>query len=164
MAAPAGSTALVRVGDAEVASVEGAGLPADQLKAARADVEGRIKAALTAAGYPERADPERINLPLVFLILMVFMTAACALYGPQAAALVELFPTRVRYTAMSLPYNIGTGWVGGLLPAASFALAAASGNIYFGLWYSVAFTAVAVIVTFIWMPETKGRNLDTIGG
>ena len=94
---------------------------------------------------------------------MVFMTAACALYGPQAAALVELFPTRVRYTAMSLPYNIGTGWVGGLLPAASFALAAASGNIYFGLWYSVAFTVVGVIVTLIWMPETKGRNLDTIG-
>ena len=80
-------------------------------------------------------------MPLVFGILMIFMVAATALYGPQAAALVELFPTRVRYTAMSLPYNIGTGWVGGLLPAASFALVAASGNIYFGLWYSVAFTA-----------------------
>jgi MFS family permease len=163
VAAPAGSTALVRVGSAEVASVEGAGLPTDQLKTARADVETRIKSALAAAGYPDRADPERINLPLVFLILMVFMTAACALYGPQAAALVELFPTRVRYTAMSLPYNIGTGWVGGLLPAASFALAAASGDIYFGLWYSVVFTAVAIVVTLVFMPETRGRNLDTIG-
>jgi len=163
VAAPAGALAVVRVGSAAVPSVEGAGLSAPDLKAARADVETRIKAALLAAGYPERADPARINLPMVFLILMVFMTAACALYGPQAAALVELFPTRVRYTAMSLPYNIGTGWVGGLLPAASFALAAASGNIYFGLWYSVAFTVIGVIVTLIWMPETRGRDLDTIG-
>jgi len=161
--APAGSTALVRVGGVEVASVEGARMSPPALKAAREEVQARVHAALVAAGYPDRADPARINLPLVFLILMVFMTAACALYGPQAAALVELFPTRVRYTAMSLPYNIGTGWVGGLLPAASFALAAASGNIYFGLWYSVAFTAIAVVVTFVWMPETRGRDLDTIG-
>ncbi len=161
--APAGSTALVRVGGVEVASIEGARMSPPALKAAREEVQARVHAALVAAGYPDRADPGRINLPLVFLILMVFMTAACALYGPQAAALVELFPTRVRYTAMSLPYNIGTGWVGGLLPAASFALAAASGNIYFGLWYSVAFTAIAVVVTFVWMPETRGRDLDTIG-
>jgi hypothetical protein len=69
----------------------------------------------------------------------------------------------VRYTAMSLPYNIGTGWVGGLLPAASFALVAASGNIYFGLWYAVAFTVVAVVVSLLWLPETRGRDLDTIG-
>jgi len=103
-----------------------------------------------------------MNLPLMFAILMVFIVAATALYGPQAAALVELFPTRVRYTAMSLPYNIGTGWVGGLLPAASFALVAASGNIYFGLWYSVAFTLVAVVVSLIWLPETRGRDLNAI--
>ena len=98
----------------------------------------------------------------VFLILMVFIVAATALYGPQAAALVELFPTRIRYTAMSLPYNVGTGWVGGLLPAASFALVAASGNIYFGLWYAVFFTAVALIVSLIWLPETRGRDLNDI--
>ena len=158
-----GGTAVVRIGAVEVASIDGTGLPPAELKAARADVETRIKAALTAAGYPGRADPARMNLPLMFAILMVFIVAATALYGPQAAALVELFPTRVRYTAMSLPYNIGTGWVGGLLPAASFALVAASGNIYFGLWYSVAFTLVAVIVSLIWLPETKGRDLNTIG-
>lgn len=161
--AVAGSATVIRVGGADVASVDGAGLDAAALKAARTDVETRARAALTAAGYPEKADPARINMPLTFGILMIFMVAACALYGPQAAALVELFPTRVRYTAMSLPYNIGTGWVGGLLPAASFALVAASGNIYFGLWYSVAFTVVAVIVSLIWLPETKGRDLDTIG-
>jgi len=158
-----GSVAMVRVGAVEVASVEGETLSPAALKAARADVETRIKAALTAAGYPERADPTRMNLPLMFAILMVFIVAATALYGPQAAALVELFPTRVRYTAMSLPYHVGTGWVGGLLPAASFALVAASGNIYFGLWYSVAFTLIAVVVSLIWLPETRGRDLHTIG-
>jgi MFS family permease len=158
-----GAVAMVRVGAAEVASVDGTGLAPADLKAARADVETRVKAALAAAGYPDRADPARMNLPLMFAILMVFIVAATALYGPQAAALVELFPTRVRYTAMSLPYNIGTGWVGGLLPAASFALVAASGNIYFGLWYSVAFTLVAVVVSLIWLPETRGRDLNTIG-
>ncbi|HYC68333.1 MFS transporter [Brevundimonas sp.] len=157
-----GGVATVRIGGVEVASVEGEGLSGAALKSARADVETRIKAALAAAGYPDRADPARMNLPLMFAILMVFIVAATALYGPQAAALVELFPTRVRYTAMSLPYNIGTGWVGGLLPAASFALVAASGNIYFGLWYSVAFTLFAVIVSLIWLPETRGRDLNTI--
>ena len=163
VAAPAGSPASVRIGDAQVASVEGAGLDAAGLKAARADVETRVKAALTEAGYPTAADPGRLNWWAVFGILMVFMVAATAVYGPQAAALVELFPTRVRYTAMSLPYNIGTGWVGGLLPAASFALVAWSGNIYFGLWYSAGFTAVAAVVALLFLPETKGRDLNTIG-
>ncbi len=158
-----GSVATIRIGQTQVTSIEGEALAPAELQAARADVEGRIKAGLAAAGYPERADPARMNLPLMFAILMVFIIAATALYGPQAAALVELFPTRVRYTAMSLPYNIGTGWVGGLLPAASFALVAASGNIYFGLWYSVAFTLVAVIVSLLWLPETRGRDLHTIG-
>ena len=162
VAAPAGSVAVVRIGATEVASVDGRTLDPAALAAARADVDGRIKAALAAAGYPQGADPARINLPLVFAILMVFMVAATALYGPQAAALVELFPTRVRYTAMSLPYNIGTGWVGGLLPAASFALVAWSGNIYFGLWYSVFFTVIAVVVSLIWLPETRHRDLNTI--
>lgn len=157
-----GADAVVVIGDTMVESVDGTGMAPAELKAARTDVETRIKAALVAAGYPAKADPARINMPLVFGILMVFMVAATALYGPQAAALVELFPTRVRYTAMSLPYNIGTGWVGGLLPAASFALVAWSGNIYFGLWYSVGFTALAAIVALIWLPETKGRDLDTI--
>lgn len=160
--APAGAPAVVRIGAVEVASVDGTGLNTADLKAARAEVDGRVRAALAAAGYPERADPARINIPAVFAVLMVFIIAATALYGPQAAALVELFPTRVRYTAMSLPYNIGTGWVGGLLPAASFALVAWSGNIYFGLWYSVVFTAIAVVVSLIWLPETRGRDLNTI--
>jgi len=162
-AAPAGSLAEVRVGSVSIPSIEGTGLEPAALKAARTDVETRVKAALTEAGYPARADPARTNLLAVFGILMVFMVAATAVYGPQAAALVELFPTRVRYTAMSLPYNVGTGWVGGLLPAASFALVAWSGNIYFGLWYSVGFTAVAAVVALLFLPETRGRDLNTIG-
>ena len=161
-AAP-GSVAVVRIGSVEIASVEGEGMDLAALKAARTGVETRLKAALVEAGYPAKADPERINLPMVFGILMIFMVAATALYGPQAAALVELFPTRVRYTAMSLPYHVGTGWVGGMLPAASFALVAWSGNIYFGLWYTLAFTAVAVVVALIWLPETRGRDMDAIG-
>jgi len=163
VAAVPGSVAMVRIGSLEIASVEGGGMDPAALKAARAGVETRLKAALVEAGYPARADPERINLPMVFGILMIFMVAATALYGPQAAALVELFPTRVRYTAMSLPYHVGTGWVGGMLPAASFALVAWSGNIYFGLWYTLAFTAVAVVVALIWLPETRGRDMDAIG-
>lgn len=162
-AAPAGSLAEVRVGSVSIPSIEGAGLEPAALKAARTDVETRVKAALTEAGYPARADPARTNLLAVFGILMVFMVAATAVYGPQAAALVELFPTRVRYTAMSLPYNVGTGWVGGLLPAASFALVAWSGNIYFGLWYSVGFTALSALVALLFLPETRGRDLNTIG-
>ncbi len=163
LAAAPGSLAAVRIGTVEVSSVEGTSLSAADLKSARSDVETRVKAALVEAGYPAKADPAQVNMLAVFAILMVFMVAATAVYGPQAAALVELFPTRVRYTAMSLPYNIGTGWVGGLLPAASFALVAWSGNIYFGLWYSVAFTAVAAVVALIFLPETRARDLNTIG-
>jgi MFS family permease len=163
VSAPPDSVAMVRIGGLEVASVEGEGLAPAALKTSRAEVEARIKGALATAGYPVKADPARMNLPRMFAILMVFIIAATALYGPQAAALVELFPTRVRYTAMSLPYNVGTGWVGGLLPAASFALVAASGNIYFGLWYSVGFTLIAVVVSLLWLPETRGRDLDAVG-
>lgn len=161
-AAPAGSVAEVRVGDTVVASVEGSDLSGEALAAARADVQARISEALAAHGYPTAADPAEINLALVFGVLLVFIVAACALYGPQAAALVELFPTRIRYTAMSLPYNIGTGWVGGLLPAASFALVAWQGDIYFGLWYTVGFTLIAAVTAFFFLPETKGRDLDAI--
>lgn len=162
LAAAPGTVAEVRVGDQVVTSIEGGGLAPEAVAAARAEVAGRIRAALAAHGYPERADPAQLNLPWVFAILFVFIVAATALYGPQAAALVELFPTRVRYTGMSLPYNVGTGWVGGLLPAASFALVAWSGDIYFGLWYAVGFTAVSVIVSLLFLPETRGRDLDAI--
>jgi hypothetical protein len=160
--APAGSVATVKIGDTVIASVEGRALPKDQLKAAKADVEGRVKAALKAAGYPDKADPKAVDERRLFEIMLVLVVAATALYGPQAAALVELFPTRVRYTGMGVPYNIGTGWVGGFLPAAAFAIMAGTGNIYSGLWYPVIFTASAIVVSLLFLPETKGRDLHAV--
>jgi len=155
-----GATASVTVGGAVVPSVEGSGLDKAALKAAKADFEGRLKTALTDAGYPAKADPDRINFVGLFLTLLVFVVAATALYGPQASALVELFPTRVRYTALSLPYHVGTGWVGGFVPFSAFAIVAATGDIYAGLWYPFVFTLISVVCTLFLLPETKGRPLD----
>ena len=161
-AAPKGTIASVRVGTTAVASRDARGQSDAELKKTRAAVEGEFKAALKAAGYPAKPDPKTVDKTRLLEILLVLVVAATALYGPQAAALVELFPTRVRYTGMGVPYNIGTGWVGGFLPAAAFAMMAATGDIYFGLWYPVAFTALAVVVCFLFWPETKGRDLHTV--
>ena len=159
-AAPAGTLAHVKVGQTIIDSADGQGLDKAALKAVKTDVEARIQAALKTAGYPAKADPAKVNLPKVFAILMVFVVAATALFGPIAACLVELFPTRIRYTAMSLPYHIGTGWIGGFLPFTAFAIVASTGNIYSGLWYPVIFTAISVITAVLFLPETKGRSLD----
>jgi MFS family permease len=159
-AAPAGTLAHVKIGQTIINSADGEGLDKAALKAVKSDVEARIQAALNAAGYPAKADPAKVNLPKVFAILLVFVVAATALFGPIAACLVELFPTRIRYTAMSLPYHIGTGWIGGFLPFTAFAIVASTGNIYSGLWYPVIFTAISVITAVLFLPETKGRSLD----
>ncbi|MGZ6037118.1 MAG: MFS transporter [Phenylobacterium sp.] len=154
-----GQAAMVRVGLATIPSLDARNLPKDVTKAIKASVETQIKEGLVRAGYPAKADPKRMNLPGAFGVLMVFVIAATALFGPIAACLVELFPTRIRYTAMSLPYHIGTGWVGGFVPFTAFAIVAAKGNIYAGLWYPFAFTAVSVVVTLFLLPETKARSL-----
>jgi MFS family permease len=159
-AAP-GAKAEVRIGQTVIASTDARGLSKDAVKAAKTDVETRIKAGLTAAGYPAKADPARMNLVGAFGVLMVFVIAATALFGPIAACLVELFPTRIRYTAMSLPYHIGTGWIGGFVPFTAFAIVAAVGNIYSGLWYPFAFTLISVVTCLLLLPETKDRSLDT---
>ncbi len=156
----AGAPAEVRIGPASVTAQGARGVPADAAKAVKAKTKGEIKAALAAAGYPAVADPARMNLAGAFGVLMIFVIAATALYGPIAACLVELFPTRIRYTAMSLPYHIGTGWIGGFVPFTAFAIVAATGNIYAGLWYPVAFTALSVVTCLLLLPETKGRPLD----
>jgi hypothetical protein len=93
-------------------------------------------------------------------VILLFTVGATALYGPQAAAMSELFPARIRYTALSLPYHIGTGWVGGFLPATAFAMVAATGDIYFGLWYPIVAATLAILVTLFLLPETRGRDLD----
>jgi MFS family permease len=156
----AGAPAVVRIGSTTVASASAVGLVGNTAKAAKAEVEGRLKTALINAGYPTTTDPERMNLPGAFGVLLVFVIAATALYGPIAACLVELFPTRIRYTAMSLPYHIGTGWVGGFTPFTAFAIVAATGQIYAGLWYPFAFTLISVVVCLLLLPETRGRSLD----
>ena len=156
----AGAPASVRIGSIHVKSASAAGLPADAAKAVKTGVETDIKAALAAAGYPAKADPERMNLLGAFGVLLVFVTAATALYGPIAACLVELFPTRIRYTAMSLPYHIGTGWIGGFVPFTAFAIVTATGDIYAGLWYPFAFTLLSVVTCILLLPETRGRPLD----
>lgn len=132
------------------------------LKSLKTKTSEAIGAELQEAGYPKAADPAHANKTLLVIILLAFVVAATALYGPQAAALVEMFPTRVRYTAMSFPYHVGTGWVGGFLPVTSFAIVAITGNIYTGLWYSVVFTAISVIVSVLFLKETAGRHLREV--
>jgi len=158
-AAPAGAPAVMKVGGVEVVSKSAKGLAKAQVKAVKTAVEGQIRAALVKAGYPAKADPARMNKPLILGVLLVFVIAATALFGPLAACLVELFPTRVRYTALSLPYHIGTGWVGGFVPFFAFAIVTAVGDIYAGLWYPVAFTLISVLTTAFLLPETKNRSL-----
>jgi MFS family permease len=159
-AAPPGSVAHIRVGTADVASFDGPHLSGAELVTARKEFEAHARAVLVAAGYPPTADNARIDAPKAILILLVFMVAAAALYGPQAAALVELFPTRIRYSALSLPYHIGNGWFGGFLPATAFAIVAATGNIYAGLWYPVVIAAIGFFVMLFFLPETRGRDIS----
>jgi MFS family permease len=156
-----GSTRVV-VGTEAVPVGHGEGLSGADLKALKAETAREIGAELLAAGYPKAADPDQANMTLLIIILLLFVVAATALYGRQAAALVEMFPTRIRYTAMSFPYHVGTGWVGGFLPVTSFALVAITGNIYAGLWYAVVFTGISVVVSLLFLKETAGRRLEEI--
>jgi MFS family permease len=160
-ASPDGSTSVV-VGTERVPIAGGEGLGGPDLKALKAKTADAIGSELEAAGYPKGADPRHANMTLLIIILLAFVVAATALYGPQAAALVEMFPTRVRYTAMSFPYHVGTGWVGGFLPVTSFALVAITGNIYSGLWYAVVFTGISVVVSLLFLKETAGRRLQEV--
>jgi MFS family permease len=129
------------------------------LKAARSDWEKRAAALVADSGYPLTADRDQINVPMVLLILVVVMSFSAMVYGPMAALLTELFPAKVRYTSMSLPYHLGTGWFGGFLPPVAFAIVAATGNIYSGLWYPLIGALLTLICGLLLLPETKGRDL-----
>ncbi|PZQ49890.1 MAG: MFS transporter [Rhodovulum sulfidophilum] len=118
-----------------------------------------LKAALSAAAYPASADPERINTPMVVFLLWVLVIYVTLVYAPIAAMLVEMFPTRIRYTSMSLPYHIGNGWFGGFLPTTSFAIVAATGNIYSGLWYPIIIAAVTLVIGMLFVRETKDVDI-----
>jgi predicted MFS family arabinose efflux permease len=158
-AAPQGTIAQIRVGAANISSFDGSTLSSADLTVAKKKFDTEAKAVLAKEGYPLAADTAKIDFVRAILILLVFMTGAAALYGPQAAALVELFPARIRYSALSLPYHIGNGWFGGFLPATAFAIVAATGNIYAGLWYPVAIAAIGFLITLFFLPETRGRDI-----
>ena len=155
----AGTVAKVSVGGTDVASYEGAGLAGDDAKAKGEAFGKELKTALTSAGYPEKADPARINKPMVVAILTLLVIYVTMVYGPIAAWLVELFPTRIRYTSMSLPYHIGNGWFGGFLPTIAFALVAATGNIYYGLWYPIVIALMTFVIGALFLRETKDVDI-----
>ncbi|MEG3163215.1 MFS transporter [Sphingomonas sp. PB2P19] len=160
VAAPAGTIATIRIGDTAIETVD----PGAVKGAARVDAIKafgvRAKAALSAVGYPEKADIAAMNKPLVVFYLTILVLFVTMVYGPIAALLVELFPTRIRYTSMSLPYHIGNGWFGGFLPTTAFAMVAATGNIYYGLWYPIVAAAATVVIGLFLLPETFKRSLD----
>jgi MFS family permease len=155
--APAGSRATIHVGQVVVASYE-RGAPGSAEEAKRFDAE--LKSALTKAGYPEKSDPAQLNVPMLLLLLTILVVYVAMVYGPIAAWLVELFPTRIRYTSMSLPYHIGNGWFGGFLPTTAFALVATTGNIYQGLWYPIVVAAVTVVIGTLFLPETRHVDIS----
>jgi MFS family permease len=161
--AAAGSVATVRIGTGDTAvfvnSFAGAQLGKADFKTASDDFTARLKAALTSAHYPPKARMEELNYPMVIALCTYLVILVTMVYGPIAAWLVELFPTRIRYTSMSLPYHIGNGWFGGFLPVTSFAIVAATGNIYSGLWYPVVIAAVTAVIGALFLRETKDDPL-----
>ena len=142
-AAPKGTAASVKIGEQTISSRRSRTSPR------------RSTAAITAHGYPASADPNEINYVMTVLLLTILVVYVTMVYGPIAAWLVELFPTRIRYTGLSLPYHIGNGWFGGFLPATVFAIVAATGNIYSGLWYPIIVAAMSFVVGLLFLPETK---------
>jgi MFS family permease len=157
---PVGSVALVRIGTEEVASFEGGVMSAGDFKQTSEQFSKDLSAKLKAAGYPAKANPEQINYPLVLVLLVILVLYVTMVYGPIAAWLVELFPARIRYTSMSLPYHIGNGWFGGFLPTVAFALVALTGDIYYGLWYPIVVALGTTIVGALFLPETRGKAAE----
>ena len=159
-AAPAGPVAMVRIGAVSVPSFNGKGLSAADLKTQKGAWTKALGADLKTAGYPAKADPAKMNTPLTVFLLWLLVLYVTMVYGPIAAALVEMFPARIRYTSMSLPYHIGNGWFGGFLPTTAFAMVAATGNIYYGLWYPVAVAAVTFLVGLLFIKEMRGAPIE----
>jgi len=154
-----GAVAEIHIGQTVVGSFEGERLDKAAFKARSKDWEAEVGSALKTAGYPAKADSAQVNLPLAIAVLAVLVIYVTMVYGPIAAMLVEMFPTNIRYTSMSLPYHIGNGWFGGFLPTTAFAMVAATGNIYFGLWYPVVIAAATAVVGFLFLKETKDVDI-----
>jgi MFS family permease len=158
-AAPAGTTAVIKVGDKELTSYSAVGLPKEEAAAKDKQFTSDLKALIGEAGYPAKADPAQVNKPMVLVILVILVLYVTMVYGPIAAMLVEMFPTRIRYTSMSLPYHIGNGWFGGLLPTTAFALVAYQGDIYYGLWYPIVIALFTFVIGTLFVRETKDNDI-----
>ncbi|WPB57966.1 MFS transporter [Xylophilus sp. GOD-11R] len=159
---PAGSAAVVKIGEKVVTAPTGnvVDLKFDAASvAAIAAFKKEVGDDFKAAGYPAKADPEKMNKPVMIALLAWLVILVTMVYGPIAAMLVEMFPTRIRYTSMSLPYHIGNGWFGGLLPTTSFAIVASSGNMYNGLWYPIIIACVTLVIGTLFIRETKDVDI-----
>jgi MFS family permease len=154
-----GEPARVRIGSRVLAAPDPWRIAEEDRAGAIATFRSDLERALADAGYPAKADPAAINKPLVVAVLFYLVLLVTMVYGPIAALLVELFPSRIRYTAMSLPYHIGNGWFGGFLPTTAFAMVAATGNIYYGLWYPVIVAVITLVIGLLFLPETFRRKI-----
>jgi len=155
----AGTPATITVGDTVIKSYNAKGMAPDDVKKADAEFKKSVADALKTAGYPTKADPAKMNKPMIVGILFILVLLVTMVYGPIAAMLVELFPTRIRYTSMSLPYHIGNGWFGGLLPTTAFAIVAQTGNMYNGLWYPIIIAAATFVIGMLFVRETKDVDI-----
>lgn len=154
-----GTPATIRIGETAISSYSSKGMPADEAKKKDVEFKKGVADALKAAGYPTKADPAKVDKFMVIAILTYLVLLVTMVYGPIAAMLVELFPTRIRYTSMSLPYHIGNGWFGGLLPTTAFAIVAQTGNMYNGLWYPIIIAGMTVVIGTLFIKETKDVDI-----
>ena len=155
----AGEPATIKIGETVIASYKATGLPADEAKKKDVEFKKATTDALKAAGYPAKADPAKVDKLMVIAILSYLVILVTMVYGPIAAMLVEMFPTRIRYTSMSLPYHIGNGWFGGLLPATALAIVAQTGNMYNGLWYPIVVAGITLVIGTLFLKETKDVDI-----
>ena len=157
--AAAGTPATIKVGDQEITSYTSKGISADDAKAKDAEFKKAVAEALKAHDYPAKADPAKVDKLKIIVILTYLVILVTMVYGPIAAMLVEMFPTRIRYTSMSLPYHIGNGWFGGLLPTTAFAIVAQTGNMYNGLWYPIIIAGMTFVIGMLFVKETKDVDI-----
>jgi MFS family permease len=155
-------TAKIRIGSTEISSFDGRVISSDRLKPRIEEMRKDVIEATAKAGYPRQADMDEANLPMVFLLLLLLALYGVFALAPVSAVLVELFPTRIRYTAMSIPSHLGNGWIGGFMTPAGFAIVAASGNIYAAMWYPTFWALFGALVYFFFLPETKERDMEAI--
>ncbi len=158
-AAPAGTPAVIKIGNDVIPSYASAGLSPDELKAKDGAFKKAVAETLAKDGYPTKADPAKMNKVLMIVLLTYLVLLVTMVYGPIAAMLVEMFPTRIRYTSMSLPYHIGNGWFGGLLPTTAFAIVAQTGNMYNGLWYPIIIAGITFVIGTLFVRETKDVDI-----